>query len=71
MNVCHGGNSDDLGSIPPMTGTVAVNFVFISLDYEKYIRCSASLFFSRAFVYLITNWGGESNFNSQLGGGGE
>ena len=26
VSVCHGGNSDDLVSIPAMTGTVAVNF---------------------------------------------
>ena len=26
MRICHGGNSDDLVSIPAMTGTVAVNF---------------------------------------------
>ena len=25
MSVCHGGNSDELVSIPDMTGTVAVN----------------------------------------------
>ena len=29
----HGVNSDDLMPIPAMTGTVAVNFEFILLDY--------------------------------------
>ena len=29
---CHGGNSDDLVSIPAMTGTVAVNILFILMD---------------------------------------
>ena len=27
VSVCHGGNSDDLVSIPAMTGTVAVNIL--------------------------------------------
>ena len=37
VSVCHGGNSDDLVSIPAMTGTVAVNFcVYLNgLDLYK------------------------------------
>ena len=42
MNVCHGGNSDDLVSIPNMTGTVAVNFCayFNGLYVKKSIGIS-------------------------------
>ena len=43
MRVCHGGNYDDLVSIPAMTGTVAVNIcvyfngLYIYIYYTIYI----------------------------------
>ena len=61
MNVCHVGNSDDLVPIPAMTGTVAVNFEFILMDYtENYSMVSIK------FYHLVSTLIHCSKFSTNL-----